>query len=317
MTLWIPVLFVLFGEGLAQAQGHIQIRCEAGVQIFLNGEFKGRTRSEVGGLILENLSAGSYRVKAVKEGFEPQEESVVLHDGQVLLHVVKPFVPKVTVSQEGVETGTTIEAKVGTLIIQSLPIECVLDIPSLDIKGFHKTKDRFIARNVPAGSHKITANSMGKTLQKDIEVSTAESLSVMINFLKGSITIQSSGLGKKTQGKRGIAKVGTLDSKYILARKGSLAEPLEGVEKIAGKIICSGQTRWGEKRIEIILDLEITQEGRAGSMACVKTPSDECCDAVWNVIKETRFKPATIDGSPVRSRLQLVLYVARPTLKLK
>ena len=41
-------------------------------------------------LIIENLSAGTYTIKVVKEGFTPQEENISLKSGVVFMYTVKP-----------------------------------------------------------------------------------------------------------------------------------------------------------------------------------------------------------------------------------
>ncbi|MHC5040551.1 MAG: hypothetical protein ACYTHM_24840 [Planctomycetota bacterium] len=91
-VLCIPVLLLLL-SGVVQGQetGQIQVRCEPGVRIFLDGTFKGVTKAEVGGLVLRDVPAGPHTIRAVKEGCKPQEETLTLQSGAVCTFTVKPF----------------------------------------------------------------------------------------------------------------------------------------------------------------------------------------------------------------------------------
>jgi len=94
---WIIILAICLmtgGTNWAAAQdGHVQIQCEPGVQVFLDGTFKGTTNSDLGGLILQNVSTGSHTIKLVKSGYAPKEGKAKVEPGKVLSH-------KFTISKE-------------------------------------------------------------------------------------------------------------------------------------------------------------------------------------------------------------------------
>jgi hypothetical protein len=71
----VPLLaFVAFARpALAQDTGYIQVQCEPGLQIFLDGILKGVSNRDQEGLIIEDVPVGTRVVKAVKPGFIPQE----------------------------------------------------------------------------------------------------------------------------------------------------------------------------------------------------------------------------------------------------
>ena len=62
----VTTLFSLFliSSTLSAATGYIQIKAPPGIMIFLDGNLKGKTTSEQGGLILQDVPAGSHEIKA-------------------------------------------------------------------------------------------------------------------------------------------------------------------------------------------------------------------------------------------------------------
>ena len=79
----------------------IQVPCEPGVKVFLDGTFKGVSNADDGGLILSGVSPGTHSIKAVREGFAPQEDRLSVKEGDMKVYTLQRFVPGVQVSQEG------------------------------------------------------------------------------------------------------------------------------------------------------------------------------------------------------------------------
>ncbi|MFC1707283.1 SUMF1/EgtB/PvdO family nonheme iron enzyme [Planctomycetota bacterium] len=180
------VLLLLAWPLLAQETGYIQVVCEPGVKIFLDGDLKGVTSSDVDGLILQNVSAGKHTLRAVKEGFQPQEAELTVEAEGVLKHEIRPFRPKVKITQEGESTAATIKQKTGTLIIQSLPIECRIEIPLLGVTS-NKQQDKWKAADLPAGEQRVVFKAMGKTLEYGLKLEPGGTVRLMANFLEGSV----------------------------------------------------------------------------------------------------------------------------------
>jgi len=81
----------------AQGVGYIQIKCELGAIVFLDNNFVGNTSSELGGLILQDVPAGSHEIKIVKEGFAPQLIKINLKTNEIYIYEVKEFIPQLDV----------------------------------------------------------------------------------------------------------------------------------------------------------------------------------------------------------------------------
>ena len=183
----IFLMFLCGGAHSEQAVGHVQIKCEPEVQIFLDGNFAGKTRADMGGLILENIPSGKHRLKAVKEGFQPLEKDIFLSEGQVYMHEFKAFPSQVATYEEGQESQSRESPKTGKIIIQSLPMECAISIPALNVQGMQKKKDRRILDKVPAGEYQMEFSALNKTLPYTVYLKPDQTVRIMVNFLKGAV----------------------------------------------------------------------------------------------------------------------------------
>jgi hypothetical protein len=139
----VAALLSLLGSAAAQS-GFIQVRAEVGVRVIMDGLFVGVTEASLGGFIIQNAPTGERRLRFEKEGFSPQSTTVQLAAGQVLLVEVAAFQPASA-----------------TVIIQCVPIECVVDIPSLGLRDVAKTVDELVVSNAPLGVHSGTLRPDG------------------------------------------------------------------------------------------------------------------------------------------------------------
>ena len=74
------MLLVVFVSFEVKAAGHLQIVAEPGIRIRLNDEAKGETTQKAGGMYLENLAAGSYKLKAEKATGDLLVASIMIYD---------------------------------------------------------------------------------------------------------------------------------------------------------------------------------------------------------------------------------------------
>lgn len=194
-VLLISILLLLTQQLIAQT-AYIQVNGEPGLSVFLNGSFKGKTTAELGGYIIENVKPGQNLIKIVKQGFTPFEETISVKPGEVLAYKVKPFSKHiVTISEEGNNAETDKKAKIetGKLIIQSLPIEIKITIPAIEgVTNKAKTKDEWIAENIPSDEYKIIFTFNNKTIERNVLINGSETTRVFVNMLSGEVKIKNS-----------------------------------------------------------------------------------------------------------------------------
>ncbi|GEM_PF-1742437 len=197
---------------------YIQVIAEPNLSVYLNNQFKGKTTAELNGCIIENVKAGDNLIKIVKDGFTPFEESITIKPGEVFAYKVKPFTKHlVQISEQGNTSETKNKATIetGQLIIQSVPIEIKITIPEIEgINNITKTKDKWLADKIPAGSYKISFAFNQKVIDKTIDIRSNDSTSVFINMLNGDFKTKSS-LDEKNKKEKVVNLRELIASDYI------------------------------------------------------------------------------------------------------
>ena len=174
----------------AQGVGYIQIKCEPGAIVFLNNNFVGNTSSELGGLILQDVPAGSHEIKIVKGGFEPQSVEIDLKVNEIYVYEVKEFIPKLDVIQKGEADTDTIKQRAGSLLVETIPIDCVIEIPKLNINKEHygnKTKKTWEISNIPIGSYTVSFIALGKEIEYELKIEEGIQKHLLVNVLKDEV----------------------------------------------------------------------------------------------------------------------------------
>lgn len=183
LIFWV---MTIIGPILNAQTTYIQVVSEPGISVFLDGVLKGKTTSEMGGLIIENVSPGSRTIKVVKEGFNPQEERIQVKRGEVYTYTVKPFVPKIKITEQGNVGQQQIDLQVGQIKIQSLPVAINISIPSLGVDA-SKSQDEWIASDIPVGEYSASFSWSNKTQRYKIKVKQNQLTHLFVNMLKGEI----------------------------------------------------------------------------------------------------------------------------------
>lgn len=167
---------------------YIQVLSESGVSIFLDNKFKGVTNDEMGGLVIEEVTSGNHMIKITKEGFSTQEERIKINPGEVYSYTVKPFVPRIIITQDGNEQQQQIEKLVGSLKVQSLPLSIEISIPRLNIKS-SKKMDEWVAQEVPIGNYKAKFRWNSQELVQEFEIFQGQQLKLFVNMINGEIEV--------------------------------------------------------------------------------------------------------------------------------
>ena len=156
----------------AQEIGYIQIKCEPGSTVFLDNKLVGTTSSELGGLILQDVPAGSHEVKIVKEGFKPQSVKIDLKENEIYLYEVY------------------LKQKMGALLVETIPIDCIIEIHKLNIDKEHdgnKTEMTWEVSDIPIGSYRINFFALGKKVKYDLEIEEGTKKHLLVNILKNEV----------------------------------------------------------------------------------------------------------------------------------
>jgi hypothetical protein len=167
---------------LVAATGFIQIKSESGIQIFIDDNFKGITSNEVKGIILKDIQPGTHVIKAIKPGFQPKIIEVNVNEGSVVPISITTFVPQIKIRQEGNGKQTQVKVKVGSILIQSIPVECVITCDHLGWDKVSKTHDKFLADDIPIGKYKLICQVGDKSLTHLLNIESEAKSELFFDF---------------------------------------------------------------------------------------------------------------------------------------
>ena len=168
---WAFVAVVSMVAGVAVAEvGFLQINAEPGVEVLLDGERVGVTSEEVGGLFVVDVAVGERVLRLERDGFEAQEVTVRVSAGRVSVHDVGQFAPPLRLQESGDRASVELRRLTGTLVVQTLPVEGVVDLPGLGLREQVKSRDLWQVEHVPVGRYALTVSALGREVQVDVEV---------------------------------------------------------------------------------------------------------------------------------------------------
>jgi hypothetical protein len=156
--------FCIFGllfsyTALADGEGYIQVECKTDADVYLDGNKVGSTSPTQASLVIE-AKAGRHNLDIKKLGFQTQSFSVTVEVAQVKQIKVAPFRPVISVGESGDSDNKTIELVVGSLRLQTVPIECTIDISQLKINQSQKKKADWFVKDVPVGNYNVTVSGI-------------------------------------------------------------------------------------------------------------------------------------------------------------
>lgn len=199
----------------AEAFGHIEVRCEADLKVFLDNKFVGV--SDVNGLFLRQVPAGPHVVRIEKEGYKPQNsDTFLLEADQVYLFEaarMEATLEPETDENEEIARGT------GSLVIQTIPVECLVTLFGVGLTGndeeIVKTEDRWTANGVRSGRYLATFSAMGVEHKEVISILPNQTTHIMVDIQRGEMTdiglrtireMQSQGWREKADAERETAR---------------------------------------------------------------------------------------------------------------
>ncbi len=182
-----------FGWGVssavaASAPGHIEVRSEADLKVFLDNKFVGVSTDH--GLFLRDVPVGPHVVRVEKEGYHPQNsDTFMLESDQVFLYEVLKMEallePEEDLNEE-MSHGT------GSLVIQTIPVECLVTLFGIGLTGndeeIVKTEDRWTSNGVRTGRYLATFSAMGVEHKEVIAILPNRTTHILVDIERGEMT---------------------------------------------------------------------------------------------------------------------------------
>ncbi len=197
VLLGLVVALVPWRGAAAQDTGYIKVQCEPGVQIFLDGILEGVSSRDQEGLIIEGVAFGNRIVKALKPGFTPQKRGVSIGNGKVMVRF-KDFRPDPAVDQRGEKQATPIQLRVGSILVKSFPVDCMVDFERANggdgwelVAHVEKTGLEASVSILEIGTYRVTASRSNGALTEIFDLTENDEVTVLFNFRTRSIRVAS------------------------------------------------------------------------------------------------------------------------------
>lgn len=141
----------LLSPALAWA-GDVQLLCEPGLRVFLDGRLVGVSTAREDGLFLVDVPSGLRTLRVEKDGFLPQTFRVEIPDHPVEIRVGE-FVPEPLSSRQDTPAAGAQEQAGSTVVITSAPQNC--EVVFLGT-SYTKRAPQLVVPGVPPGEHGIS-----------------------------------------------------------------------------------------------------------------------------------------------------------------
>jgi hypothetical protein len=190
---WVHCLLLVLSLVSVAAAGDIQVLCEPGLQVYLDGELVGTSIAREDGLYLEGVPQGAHTVRVEKDGFIPQSFQVEVESLPVEVRVAKLLPkPEAPTASEPPSVDTSDEV-LGRLLITSAPQNCKVQI---DGRSEEKTTPRLTIGGLAEGEHTISFSKEGYTpISATVTVQPGGDVTVRGDLRNGNVEVSHGGKG--------------------------------------------------------------------------------------------------------------------------
>lgn len=188
---WFFLLLVLSLASLVLA-GDIQVFCEPGLSIFVDGELAGVSSERDDGLYLMDLPRGKHTVTVEKSGCLAQSFEVEVLDIPLEIETVA-FTPTPPLEQKERKRPTEVKRQAGSVVLSSVPQRC-----SVEIDGQLREKDtpQLTIGGLAAGTHKIVFSKAGyEPISGVVAIPAGVVVAVRGNLKAGKVEVAQKGEG--------------------------------------------------------------------------------------------------------------------------
>lgn len=168
--------------GLASA-GDLQVYCDPGVHLTLDGESAGSCTPTEDGRYFSNLAAGPHEIVAAKEGFSTQRFTVTVPEaGGRATVALDTFVPIMEMTRRGNPNQQTMPSNEGSVLLSCAPGDCTIAFG----KQVADTQGQILEyRKVPVGTYRTVFRRPGeKPMARSITVERGDELHFRADFLQ-------------------------------------------------------------------------------------------------------------------------------------
>lgn len=153
---WVCFLLVMSVTATSFA-GDIQVVCEPGLRVYVDGALAGTSSPKDDGLFLANLPDGTHTIRVEKDGFVPQSFRVQVSSRPVEVKV-GAFVAQPPAPRDREAVSAEVKPPTGNLLVTSAPQNCVVEV---DGRSEAKSTPLLLLEGLVPGEHTISFSKPG------------------------------------------------------------------------------------------------------------------------------------------------------------
>lgn len=188
---WACLLLVM-GATATSFAGDIQVLCEPGLRVYLDGALAGTSSARDDGLFLANLPEGTHVVRVEKDGFVPQSFQVQVSNRPVEVKV-EAFIPQPPAPPAREAVSAVVKQPTGNLLVTSAPQNCVVEI---DGRPEAKSTPVLLLEGLAPGEHTIAFSKPGyERISGAVKIQPGAEVSVRGDLVAGKMETFQEGKG--------------------------------------------------------------------------------------------------------------------------
>jgi hypothetical protein len=188
---WVCLLLVM-GVTATSFAGDIQVLCEPGLRVYVDGVLAGTSSPREDGLFLESVPQGAHVVRVEKDGFVPQSFRVEVSSRPVEVKV-EAFAPQPPAAQEMRAVSAEVKQPTGNLLVTSAPQNCVVEV---DGKAETKSTPVLLLEGLAQGEHTISFSKPGyERISGTVKVQPGVEVGVRGDLVAGKLETFQEGKG--------------------------------------------------------------------------------------------------------------------------
>ena len=191
-SLAVVALLVLAGSGASALAADVQVACEPGLRVFLDGTLVGTSSAKEDGLAIAGVSEGKHVVRVEKDGFVPQSFEVRVKTLPVEVKV-GAFASAPPGAHQKERAAAAVAQSGGNLVVISVPQNCDVEI---DGKTELKTIPVLRIEGLAVGDHTVSFSRPGyEPISKSVWIGPGTEVTVRGDLKAGKVDLVFEGMG--------------------------------------------------------------------------------------------------------------------------
>jgi hypothetical protein len=188
---WACLLLVM-GVTATSFAGDIQVVCEPGLRVYVDGALAGTSSLREDGLFLANVPDGTRVVRVEKDGFVPQSFRVEVSSRPIEVKV-EAFAAQPPAPQNREAASAEVKQPTGNLLVTSAPQNCVVEV---DGKPEAKSTPVLLLEGLAPGEHTISFSKTGfERISGTVKVQPGVEVGVRGDLVAGKLETFQEGTG--------------------------------------------------------------------------------------------------------------------------